>query len=341
MNRKSLFLCSTLCLSSCAVSPTLRAQNSGFVYVTNKPSSAQQPASILGYSIRDNTGELTAVPGSPFQMSLGADTLAVTSSGRFLYTPSAIPGVQDGWGVSGYAIDANSGSLTPVPGSPFYARTSLFGPAWPIMDPSGKFLYVMTYYYSQVFVYLIGQNTGALTLEPNLPFVTQYYYPTVFTLDATGQFAYIAYQAGRSNGPAIPAYRIDPTSGSFTLVPGSPFIIPNDPSAANKNGPSLTWAATDPSAGFLYVADSNQLDLWTFAIDGTSGALTLTPTSPMHMPHGSNQFAFDPTSGFAYFTTLYPNSTDCANFFPYSNVYAPDSVFCLHHRPDNWRSFTS
>ena len=97
MKRKSLFLCSTLCLSSCAVSPTLRAQNSGFVYVMNKPTSAQQPASILGYSIRDNTGELTAVPGSPFQMSLGADTLAVTSSGRFLYTPSAIPGVQDGW----------------------------------------------------------------------------------------------------------------------------------------------------------------------------------------------------------------------------------------------------
>ncbi len=104
---------------------------------------------------------------------------------------------------------------------------------------------------------------------------------------------------------------------------------------------SGSWAATDPSAGFLYVADSNQLDLWTFAIDGTSGALTLTPTSPMHMPHGSNQFAFDPTSGFAYFTPLYPNSTDCANFLPYSNVYAPDSVFCLHHRPDNWRSFTS
>ena len=94
------------------------------------------------------------------------------------------------------------------------------------MDPFGKFLYVMTYYYNQVFVYLIDQNTGALTLEPNSPFVTQYYYPTVFTLDATGQFAYIAYQAGRSNGPAISAYRIDPTSGSFTLVPGSPSIIP-------------------------------------------------------------------------------------------------------------------
>jgi 6-phosphogluconolactonase (cycloisomerase 2 family) len=167
------------------------------------------------------------------------------------------------------------------------------------MDPAGKFLYAMNTHYSEVFVYFIDQNTGALTLGTNSPLQTQYYYPTVFTLDATGQLAYIAYQAGRSNGPAISAYRIDPTSGSFSLVPGSPFIVPNDASAANKNGPSLTWAAAHPSAGFLYAADSNQLDLWTFAIDGASGALTLTPTSPTHMPHGSNQFAFDPTGGFA------------------------------------------
>jgi (2Fe-2S) ferredoxin len=48
MKRKSLFLCSTLCLLSCAVSPTLRAQNSGFVYVTNKPTSAQLSRQHLG-----------------------------------------------------------------------------------------------------------------------------------------------------------------------------------------------------------------------------------------------------------------------------------------------------
>jgi len=273
MKRKSLFLCSTLCLSSCAVSPTLRAQNSGFVYVTNKPSSAQQPASILGYSIRDNTGELTAVPGSPFQMSLGADTLAVTSSGRFLYTPSAIPGVQDGWGVAGYAIDANSGSLTPVPGSPFHARTSLFGPAWPIMDPSGKFLYVMTYYYSQVFVYLIGQNTGALTLEPNLPFVTQYYYPTVFTLDATGQ---LPTSLIRPAGATVPQSR--PIGLTRPAVPSRLFLaLPSSFQTIlqqqTKTGPaSLGLPRTPARASSTLPIASN----WTSGLSPSMGHLALS-----------------------------------------------------------------
>jgi hypothetical protein len=59
------------------------------------------------------------------------------------------------------------------------------------MDPAGKFLYAMNYYYGEIFVYSIDQNTSALTLGTNSPFQTQYYYPTVFTLDATGQFAYV------------------------------------------------------------------------------------------------------------------------------------------------------
>ena len=64
--KKSLFFCSILCLFSCTVSPTLRAQHSGFVYVTNNPTSAQQPGNILRFAISDYSGALTPVPGSPF-----------------------------------------------------------------------------------------------------------------------------------------------------------------------------------------------------------------------------------------------------------------------------------
>jgi len=333
MKRKSLLVCSILSLLLSAVSPCLRAQNSGFVYLSNSPSNANQPGSILGYAVSDDTGALTAVPGSPFQIQLsgGGSSLAVTPSGRFLYTPTATYSASTGTYsvfVVAYSIDASSGALTPVPGSPFYAEANSPGINWLTMDPAGKFLYAMNTYFAEIFVYSIDQNTGALTLQPSSPFPTQQGYPAILTLGATGQFAYVTYAArsGSFNG-AISAYRIDLTNGSFTVVPGSPFMIPNDPSSANKNGPNPTWAAAHPSAGFLYVADSNQLDLWTFTIDGTSGALTLSPSSPMQMPHGSNQFAIDPTGSFAYFTTLYPNSTDCAIYYPYTNVYAPDSVF--------------
>jgi 6-phosphogluconolactonase (cycloisomerase 2 family) len=328
MEGKWFLLFSILCLFSVVPSPTLRAQNTGFVYVGNHQNG--QSDSILGYAISDNNGALTPVPGSPFPTQFGNSNIkfAVTPSGRFLYTPSAIPGNN---GVNGYAIDANSGSLTPIPGSPFFAETADIGPGWLVMDPLGRFLYAVDLYYGQIFVYSIDQNTGALTQQSNSPFYIQYAYPNYFGLDATGQYAYsTSYQPFRSNAPdgAISVYKIDQATGSFALVPGSPFLVPRDPSAANKYfPPSPSWAVTDVSSRFLYVTDSAQLDLWTFAIDGVSGALTLSPSSPVHMPHGSNQFMIDPTGSFAYFTTLYPNSTDCANYFPYSNVYAPDSVF--------------
>ena len=151
---------------------------------------------------------------------------------------------------------------------------------------------------------------------------------TALIVDASGKFAYIIGNSARTGTQAsVSAYRIDSSSGALILVPGSPFLIPTDPSSTNKNGPLATWLATTPDSRFLYVSDYNQLDLWTFAIDGATGALTLSPTSPLHMPHGSNEFTIDPSGLFAYFTSLYPNSTDCANFFPYTNIYAPDSVF--------------
>jgi 6-phosphogluconolactonase (cycloisomerase 2 family) len=330
MKWNSLFVCSILSFLLFVASPTLRAQNSGFVYVENNPTSADQPGSILGFSITDNTGALTPVPGSPFQIPSGGFTLAVTPSGRFLYAYTNIPGVYGAWGVAGYAIDANSGSLTPISGSPFFVSTNFVALTTLRMDPSGKFLYIMGYYTGEIDVLSIDQNTGALTPQPNSPFFAQFSYPVYFNLDAAGQFAYVAYQPNRSGAPngAVSAYKTDPASGSFTLVPGSPFIVPRDPSANSLFfGATPNWAVSDPNSKFLYVTDDHQFDLWTFSIDPTSGALTLLPSSPMHFPEGANQFTIDPGGNFAYFTTNFPNPVDCGNYYPFTNVHAPNAVF--------------
>lgn len=331
MKRKSFFLCSVLCLVLCAAPPTLRAQNSGFVYVANTAPYGQTP-SILGFSITDNNGGLTPVSGSPFQTPGGGSALAVTPSGRFLYAPSLMPGTDSGSGVAGYSIDPNSGSLTPLPGSPFFAWSATgFPPNSLVMDLFGRFLYALNFVAGGVFVYSIDQNTGALTLQSNSQSYPQYAYPNYFGLDATGQFAYItSYQPFRSNAPggAISVYKIDQSTGSLMLVPGSPFIVPVDPSASNKFfPPAPSWAVTDPGSRFLYVVDNYQSDLWTFSIDPTSGALTLLPSSPMHFPESANQFTIDPGGNFAYFTTNFPNPADCGNYYPFTNVHAPNAVF--------------
>lgn len=330
MKWKSLFLCSILSFLLFAASPTLQAQTSGFVYVANTPPFGQTP-SILGFSITDINGALTAVPGSPFPIPGGGSApLAVTPSGRFLYTYSTIPGVSGAWGVAGYAIDPNSGSLTALSASPFFASTNPPGLLWLRMDPAGKFLYTVALFSDEINVFSVDQNTGALTLQPNSPFHTQFESPIFFTLDATGQFGYMAYEKrGHAGGEGvISGYKIDPASGAFTLVPGSPFIVPLDPSASNPSfGATPNWAASDPSSKFLYVTDDHQFDLWTYSIDPTSGALTLLPSSPMHIPQSANQFTIDPGGNFAYFTTNFPNPADCGNYYPFTNVHAPNAVF--------------
>lgn len=124
-----------------------------FVYVTN------YSGDVSGYAINANTGFLTQVPGSPFRAGNYASGVAIDPDGKFAYVPSAFqvfayaidarsgelalrekasaPGTVDAVaidsagkfayvpaaddGVSAYTIDASSGMLTPVSGSPFSA----------------------------------------------------------------------------------------------------------------------------------------------------------------------------------------------------------------------------
>ena len=77
-----------------------------FVYVS-------QGFQVLGYSIGPN-GELVPLTGSPFAASGFLVSLTMDRSGRFVY------GATSG-GVDAFALDATTGNLTQVTGSPFTA----------------------------------------------------------------------------------------------------------------------------------------------------------------------------------------------------------------------------
>jgi hypothetical protein len=70
--------------------------------------------SVNGFQIDTTTGGLTAVPGSPFPAASNPQSLAGSSSGRFLCAADA-----ESNEVSGYSINAATGTLTPIAGSPF------------------------------------------------------------------------------------------------------------------------------------------------------------------------------------------------------------------------------
>jgi 6-phosphogluconolactonase len=292
------------CLLSAATGTALRAQSSGFVYVTNAGGNSGA-GSISAYSIDSQTGSLLAVPGSPFANPAIPWSIAVDPKGRFAYVANRGDNT-----ISAYAIDGTTGTLTPVPGSPFKQDPAASGdlPVSVAVDPAGKFVFVANYNSQTVRVYQLDQNTGALTQAPGSPFQAGLS-PQSVTADLTGQFVYVANGYHNGNG-TVSAYSVDQSTGSLTPVPGSPFSVPMDQSKSGFPAPgtmpcSVTVHTTNTGQA-LHVADSFQADIWEYLIDGTTGALALSPASPFSVPGGPYSVKADSHGQFIYASNQYP-----------------------------------
>ncbi len=135
-----------------------------FLYQLQSSSSAN----IYAYSVNQSSGALTPVSGSPFNAGScgtvvapgtvgvpGPDNMTIASAGKFMY---------DNCGI--YSIDESTGAITQV---------SSQGPGdWPVIDPTGDFLWAITgdqqscFHCDQgVTTYSVNPNTGALTPVPN------------------------------------------------------------------------------------------------------------------------------------------------------------------------------
>jgi 6-phosphogluconolactonase (cycloisomerase 2 family) len=80
--------------------------------------------------------------------------LTLDASGKFLYVGNTVSN-----DISAYIVDKKTGSLMPVPGSPFPAGNVPFGLA---VGPSDRFLYVSNLASKDIFVFAIDDETGSL-----------------------------------------------------------------------------------------------------------------------------------------------------------------------------------
>ncbi|MDQ6951635.1 MAG: beta-propeller fold lactonase family protein [Mariprofundales bacterium] len=125
-----------------------------FLYVTNAVS-----GDIYRYAINATSGALTAT-GTPISTGTLPSAMAIDPSGRFAYVANAGSTSTPGTTVSAYTINATSGVLTAMTGSPF---TTGSAPSSITIDPSGKFIFVANSGANQVSAYTINATTGALT----------------------------------------------------------------------------------------------------------------------------------------------------------------------------------
>ena len=276
---------------------------------------------IYAYQIDPSSGNLTAVqtvnpPAS--NNTYSALLLAVTPSGKFLYT--------DDWNVSGNdvtpRIDAYSigpdGSLTLVSGSPFTlpSYNNVLYTAMPdiAIDPASTVLYALVDGVSSGLVgFQIDASSGALTSMPIFfALNVSAQGSNAEVMDPSGKFLYTTEEDDASAselGPGIDGFSIAPASGSLTHLEDFPYIFYNTSIAPVSDGFWPKYAAIDPTGRFFYTTlwdAENSQDVAGFVRDSNTGGLTAIPGSPFgsesnNTNSAAQAMAMHPSGKFLYF----------------------------------------
>ncbi len=176
--------------------------------------------------------------------------------------------------VSAYGIDATTGTLAAIAGSPFPVGTL---PVAIAADQTGHFVYVVNQADETISAFTIDHSSGALTPVTGSPFASGSG-PTSVAIDPTSSFIYV------TNGAAntLSEYAITAVSGALTAVPGSPF-----PTGAS---PSSVVVPSDENV----VLVANQSD-GTISVFGPLGDGGLTPNivPPLVTGTGPGSLAMD------------------------------------------------
>ncbi|MBZ5616265.1 MAG: lactonase family protein [Acidobacteriia bacterium] len=208
--------------------------------------------------------------------------------------------------VSVFSIDAGSGALTPVAGSPFPAHTN---PTEILITPSGKFVYVTNPNIGAITAFAFSSSDGTLTPLPGSPFSSLAGGgggAFGLAVDGSERFLYVT-NPSASNPPPnvstvgnISGFNIDPNTGALTPILGSPFT------ATNGIGPSAI--TVDPAGKFVYATTTgSSSSIWCFAITPTTGQLVAVTNSPFSLAAGGLFALIDPKGNFLYIGTQVGN----------------------------------
>ena len=270
-----------------------------FAYVLNGGCDGGVGGYVSMYTINPTTGALTSIgpPVSTYGFGVYPGSITVDPLGRFAYVTNE----GDPWGygdgangsVAMYSIDATTGALTST-GKINGNCPGLCFPSPMVVDPSGKFAYVVTGGAGIPFslaIYTIDATTGALTSTGT---IAAGGVPNSVTVDPAGKFVYMA-TANATPGLAgsVFTYAINATTEVLTSV------------GTIAAGTYPVFVAVDPAGKFAYVTNSGSNDVSMYAIDATTGALASIGT----IAAGTNpvSVAVDASGKFAYVTNFSSN----------------------------------
>ncbi|MFL9876438.1 beta-propeller fold lactonase family protein [Paraburkholderia megapolitana] len=228
-----------------------------FAYVANSGSN-----SVSGYTVNAATGALTPMPGGAFAAGIEPQSIAIDPTSRFAYVANSNYSNIAAGTISAYTIDAGTGALTAMSGSPF---ASAGRPQAITVNPAGTVAYTANYTVTAgvgggISAWSIDPSTGALTLIGT--FGGAGLSLTSIELNAAGTFAYAA---DVSSG--FDVYAVNSSSGALTPITGSPFQL-----GFVQYGSSL---ALSTSGTLVYVTTNS--GLLGYTVNASTGAPTAIP----------------------------------------------------------------
>ncbi len=275
-----------------------------FLFVTGSVAISDGPSSLTGYTIDSATGALTPIPGMPITTPLYYGGAFFHPNDRVLYLPaflfvSSITYTNVDNGLYAYSIDATTGALTTLPGSPYRfpqdtaPRIGAFNPAGTtVFVPSGSLTNSNAV---RVNAFAADATTGALTPQGSADFG----FPVnEIAVHPGGKFAYLRLSTGQLGmldiqNPASLVATIAPVSAGFGA--GSVFDASGEYAYFLYNGLFVSGSTLVPGPGSVFG----------YRIDTASGNLTALAGSP-YATGGSQvgALAIDPTRRYVVATNF-------------------------------------
>jgi|HubBroStandDraft_1064217.scaffolds.fasta_scaffold05589_3 hypothetical protein len=197
-------------------------------------------------------------------------------------------------GIYGWSINTTTGALTALANFPVAIALNLpiagFNQYNVTTDPGGNYLFIADSGANVILVYAIDGTTGALTAVGSP--VTTTIEPGNLATDGLGRFLYLCLDGADHNGGVIAGYTIG-SGGALTAIPGGFFTTP----------PAGIWQLQGDASGKYMIGTSgntasilgsDDLHLYVFSIDQTTGVLTQAAGSPVTTLYSPFTIAMQP-----------------------------------------------
>ena len=255
-----------------------------FLAQGNAPSGSTQYGTLAEFKMDPSTGSLSAISTS-INTPNHAYAVFRDAQHKFLYVRGPVPNQNSAHTssvISGYQVDASTGALSSIPGSPFDLNQQEL--ALVAVRRDERFAYISDFFdASKVHIVSMDPSSGAMLQEIgsiSVPNRSNALLLMVLRFDPSGRFLYFADTEQNS----IAGYSSDTANGQLTPIPGSPFKV----RVPTPHGCSIksAWCGGDlaASGNYLYYSSTLLDGTAAFRIDAVTGALAELLNSPFPNP---------------------------------------------------------